>query len=91
MKNVSELHKEWLQNQEYREEYDKLEEEFTIAHALISARAKAKLTQSEVARRMKTTQSVVARLESGASNPSVETLKKYATATGSQLKIDLIA
>lgn len=91
MKNINELHEEWMQNPEYRKEYESLEEEFSIAHALISARSKAKLTQSEVAKRMKTTQSVVARLESGAGNPSIETLKKYAMATGSQLKIDLMA
>ena len=90
MKKINALHEEWMEDPKYREQYEGLEEEFSIARALISARAHAKLTQSEVAKRMKTTQSVVARLESGAGNPSVETLRRYAMATGSRLRIDLL-
>ena len=44
-------------------EYDVLADEFAIAHELVAARARAGLSQAEVAQRMGTTQSVVARLE----------------------------
>jgi transcriptional regulator with XRE-family HTH domain len=54
---------------------------------MIEARNRAGLTQSEVARRIKTSQSVVARLESGASMPSTRTLQRFAKATGSRLSI----
>jgi len=37
--------------------YDRLEPEFSLARELISARAKAKLTQEDVAKRMGTSQS----------------------------------
>lgn len=91
MTSVTELHeKRWSKSASYQKAYKALEEEFSIAHALIKARADAELTQEQVADRMNTTQSAVARLESGSSNPSIALLRRYAKATGSQLKIDLI-
>jgi transcriptional regulator with XRE-family HTH domain len=58
---------------------------------LVAARVRAGLTQAEVAARMGTTQSVVARLESGAQMPSVNTLLKFAKATRSRPIIKLLA
>ncbi len=84
---VDELQKEWMKRPAYRREYEALEEEFSLTAALIEARARAGLTQQEVAKRMKTTQAVIARLEGGGSMPSTRTLEKYAKATGSRLKI----
>jgi predicted transcriptional regulator len=89
MTRISELHKKWLADQDYRKEYEALEEEFSLAANLIEARTRAGLTQAELASRMQTTQSVVARLESGRVRPSTSTLQKYAAATGSRLKIVL--
>ena len=84
---VDALHKSWMKDPKYRREYKALEKEFTLAAALIAARARAGLTQAQVAHRMKTTQAVVARLESGGSKPSTRTLERYAEATGSRLRI----
>ena len=58
-----------------------------LARALIEARGRAGLTQSEPAERMETTQSVMARLESGRVLPSTRTLEKFARATGTRLRI----
>lgn len=71
----------------YRREYEALEQDFSLAAALIEARARAGLTQEQVARRMKTTHAVVARLEGRRSMPSTRTLGKFAKATGTRLKI----
>ncbi len=60
----------------------------TLINALLVARTRAKLTQAQVARRMGTSQSAVARLESGRS-PSLASLRKYAAATGSRVEITL--
>jgi ribosome-binding protein aMBF1 (putative translation factor) len=84
---VDALHKRWMKDPKYRREYQALEEEFSIAVAMIEARTRAGMTQQEVARRMKTTQAVIARLESGGSKPSTRTLERYARATGSRLRI----
>jgi DNA-binding XRE family transcriptional regulator len=51
------------------------------------ARARAGLTQAQVARRMKTTQTAIARLEGGRVKPSTRTLERYAKATGHRLVI----
>lgn len=84
---IDDLHKEWIKDLKYRREYEALEEEFSLAGALIEARTRAGLTQEQVAVRMKTTQAVVARLEGGGSKPSTRTLERYAEATGSRLRI----
>ena len=77
-----------------RAEYDALEAEFTLFAALLHARNHAGLTQTEVAERMGTTTSAVARLESGGGSkkhsPSVATLRKYAEAVGCTLEIALV-
>lgn len=85
---VSEVAKRWFKSPSFRRAYDALEEEYAIAGAFIAARARARMTQEEVARRMGTTQTVVARLESGRVKPSTRTLERFAAATGHRLKID---
>ena len=84
---VEEVFKKWREDPEYVAAYDALEEEFALATALIEARGNADMTQSEVAEAMGTTQAVVARLESGRSMPSTRTLKRYAEATNTNLRI----
>lgn len=87
MTRISKLHDGWMKEPAYREAYEAMGEEFALATALLEARAKADLTQEEVARRMQTTQASVARLESGRGNPSTRTLERYAAATGTRLRI----
>jgi len=56
---------------------------------LISARTRAKLTQAEVAQRMGTTQSAIARLEGGHSRPSMRSVERYAAAIGHRAVVRL--
>ena len=84
---LSKLSDEWFKDPDFVREYEALEEEFALATALIKARADAGLTQEEIARRMGTTQSAVARLEGGKSRPSTTTLAKFAKATGTRLRV----
>jgi transcriptional regulator with XRE-family HTH domain len=71
----------------YRTAHEKLAAEFDLARALIRARVRAGLTQEQLAERMETSQSVIARLESGRSRPSTQTLERVAAATGTRLRI----
>ncbi len=87
MSNVQTLHKKWMKERKYRKAFKALEGEFNLARAVIDARSKAGLTQQQLAKRMSTTQSVIARLESGRSCPSTQTLERLAVATGTRLKI----
>ena len=85
------LKQEWLKDPAFKAEYDALAPEFEIAAELVKARSRAGLSQAEVARRMGTTQSVVARLESGQTLPSTKTLLRFAEATGSRVHVRLSA
>src|SRR4051812_26696654 len=73
----------WLRDKlkypEFKKEFDALEPEFALARELLTARAKAKLSQAQVAKRMGTSQSAVARIESGRA-PSLTSLRRYAKA-----------
>lgn len=89
--SVRSLHEEWMKNPEYVREWEALEDEFALAETFIAARAKSGLTQEQIAERMGTKQSYVARLESGRTLPSVRTLQKFASATGTKLTVKFVA
>jgi ribosome-binding protein aMBF1 (putative translation factor) len=80
-----------LANPEVRAEYEALAPEFEIAVELIQARMRAGLSQAELAALMNTSQSTIARLESGQTLPSTKTLLRFAEATGSKIQVRLFA
>jgi transcriptional regulator with XRE-family HTH domain len=62
-----------------------------IASDLIrSARESAGLTQAEVAHRLGTTQTAIAKLERRGANPTVDTLKRVMHATGHRLELQAV-
>jgi transcriptional regulator with XRE-family HTH domain len=81
-----------LERADVKAEYDRLDEEFQFLDEFLKARAAAGVTQAEVAERIGTTQSAVARLESGRGkhSPSIATLQKYAHALGCRLELRLV-
>lgn len=81
------LKKDLLQREDVRREYDALAQEFSLAEALIRARSEAALTQAQVAAKMNTSQSYIAKLESGQVSPSMKALERFAAATGARLRI----
>ena len=82
-------HAKWMKDPEYRAAYEAASPAEHIAIKLVVARSRAKLTQAELAARMKTTQSVVARLESGKSLPSMSSLQRYAAALGKRVSVEI--
>jgi len=89
MKNWKELKKELLKNKEVAKEYEALKPRYELISAIIEARNNKGLTQEQLALRVGTKQSAIARLESGRANPSVSFLEKLALALGTKLKIQL--
>ena len=87
MTSVRDLHRKWVKQPAYRRAHEALASEFELASSMIRARVRAKLTQEQLAERMNTSQSVIARLESGRVKPSTQTLERLAAATGTRLKI----
>lgn len=90
-KSLDSVKKKMFADHEVRTAYAALEHEFELARELIAARVRAGFTQAQLARRMGTTQSAIARLESGAQLPSVKTLLRFAKATDSRPVIKLRA
>jgi transcriptional regulator with XRE-family HTH domain len=60
-----------------------------LAAELVSVRLAKGLSQTEVAARMGTSQSAVARLESGDADVRLSTLERYASAVGFELRWQL--
>ncbi len=87
MIRFDDLQKKWMKEPGYRKAYEALEEEFALVAELARARLRAGLSQAQLAKRMKTTQSAIARLESGRGRPSTTTLSRFAKVTGHRLKI----
>ena len=75
-----------------KDAYDALEDEFAFLDEVLKARAESGLTQAEVAERVGTTQSAIARLESATPkhSPSIATLQRYARALGYRLEVRLV-
>ena len=89
MTKLAELKKKYMKDPEFRKEYEKADLEYSIIELLIRARTQAKMSQEELAKRMNTTQSAIARLEGGKVSPSIATLRRYAEATGSRLHVEI--
>ena len=77
---------EELQDPEFRAAYEALEPVFQ----LIRRRIDQGLTQAELAEKVGTTQSSIARLESGTHEPSIKMLKRVAEALGCKVVIQIV-
>ena len=86
MTKISDLHRRWRKDADCKAAYD-APGEFDLARALIDARAAAGLSQSQLAKKMKTSQSYIARIEGGKVRPSTDALERFAHATGTRLRI----
>lgn len=88
-KNITwrEYRKKLVRNPEVRKELIKIEPEYQLARSLIAARIKKKMTQADIARRAKTNQASVSRLETGSARPSMPFLERIAAAIGARLMV----
>lgn len=89
MKSWKVLREELLQDPEVHREYEKLKPRYELISQLISARARRGFTQAQLAKKVGTKQSAIARAESGSVNLSIGFLEKLSQALGSKLVIQL--
>lgn len=89
MKNLKTLTADLLADPEVRQAYAELAPEYEIARAIVRARTARGLTQAELAERMGTSQSYVAKLEGGRVLPSTRTLLRIAKATNTRPRFAL--
>jgi len=75
-----------------KKEFETTRAEYAVLDEFLKIRAAKGLTQNQIAEKIGTTQSVVARLESGKSkhSPSIATLSRYAKALDCDLEIRLV-
>lgn len=78
-----------MMDDEFKEEYEKLQPRYEIISKIIESRKEKKMTQSDLAKKVGTQKSNISRLESGNYNPSLDFLIKVAHCLGKDLKIDM--
>lgn len=79
--------KQLLKDPKFRKALEETRPEYEIARAMILARIKHKLTQKQLAKKLKTQQSVISRVENAQTTPTVSFLKRLASIFGATLKI----
>ena len=79
--------KEQLKNPVFKKHYDHYGKQLEIAYQILQLRKKKKISQAQLAKRIGTKQSNIARIEAGQQNFSIETLEKIADALGSRLEV----
>lgn len=85
MKSIKE---KLLQDEEFKEEYEKLKPRYELISLIIKTRLEQNLTQEELAKRIGTKKSNISRLESGNYNPSLDFIIKVADAFGKKVKLE---
>jgi transcriptional regulator with XRE-family HTH domain len=90
MKSANKFLDQLLEDPAVKAEYDKLAPEYALVREMLKARKRAQLTQDEVAVRMGTTKSVIARLESAGHKPSLRSIERYAAAIGHKVEWRLV-
>ena len=76
-------------NPDFVKAYDELQDEFDLLKTILRMRTTAGLTQEHLAKQLGTQKSSISRLESGRSNPSWQTLQRYAEACGYRLRLEI--
>lgn len=87
--DLKDWHRESMRNTEYRKHYEALKPKYDLIRAILDARIKSGVTQAEIARRAGTTQSAIARFESGRANPTLDFLSKVSAAVGARLEVKI--
>ncbi len=90
MTSLAKLRRDLLQDPDVRAEYDRLGPIFTVIGEMVDARQEAGLTQAEIASRMGTSQSVIARLENARHMPTFDMVARYAAALERHIDIHLV-
>jgi len=80
--------KQLLKDPKFKKALKETRLEYEIARAIILARIKNKMTQKELAKRLKTKQSVISRVENAQTTPSLSFLKRLASVFNAELKIE---
>lgn len=79
-----------LKNPIFRKHYNEFGKQLEIAYQILQLRKKEGISQAELAEKIGTTQSNVARMEAGQQNFTTDTLQKIASALGRDLRVEFV-
>jgi ribosome-binding protein aMBF1 (putative translation factor) len=91
MKDWKVLKSELLKDPKFKKAYEESELEYQIARAVIKARIEKGYTQQQLADKLHTKQSVISRLESAKTTPSISFLKRLAEVLNASLQVQFKA
>lgn len=80
--------KESLKDPEFKKAWEESRLEYQLARQLIKKRLERKMSQRELARKVKTTQAVISRIETMQANPSLSLLKRIAQTLDVKLNLN---
>ena len=83
------MKREALRDPKFKKAWDASAPRYALICAMLDARGKKGMTQAEIARRAGTTQSAIARFESGRTNPTLDFASRLSRAVGAKLEIRL--
>lgn len=81
---------EFMKDPEWRAGYEKVRQENEPLRAILRARVEKGMTQAAIAKKMGTTQSSIARVESGKSHPTIPFMQRLADALDMKLEIKFL-
>jgi len=81
---------ERLKSPKFKKHYDEYGKQLEIAYKILQLRKQKGISQTELARRIGTKQSNIARMEMGQQNFTTDTLQKIASAFKRDLKIEFV-
>ncbi len=81
---------EKLKNPTFKRCYEEHGKRLEVAYRILQLRKQKKLSQAELAKKIGTKQTDVARIESGQQNLTTDTLQRIASALNRELKIDFV-
>jgi len=81
---------EQLESPEFKQEWDNLELRYTIIKQLIKLRNTYNLSQTQLAKKIGTTQAVISRIENGTTNIGIDFLEKIARAFNKKVEFNIV-
>lgn len=82
---------EKLKDPEFRKVWEESEPEWNLSRQIIEARMTKKLSQRALAKKVKTSQAIISRVESGSANTTIALIKRFAKALNTPLTIHIPA
>jgi len=84
---LADMRRELMRDPKFRAAYEAQKPKYDLIHAILDARIKRGVTQAEIAKRAGTTQSAIARFESGVGNPTLDFMQRVSAAVGAKLEV----